>query len=140
MLRTEILLIGLLITFQLNAQDLMNDSCKHMTPEEFYLGINSSVLPLLIDVRTGEEFSRERIPGALNVETRAGLELMADSLDPDRPLFLYCENDQRSPVACHVLCDRSFRNVYNLKGGLVEWRKSTFELDRKKIRKNRTTL
>jgi len=119
------------------AQDVTLDSCRHLDAVDFYIRLHSCEYPLLIDVRTFEEFRRERIPGAILVESRAGLEKMADSLDREQPLFLYCEDDHRSRVACKILAGRGFRDVSNLRGGLASWKAFRYELDRKKIKKDK---
>ena len=112
-------------------------ACRDLEVDEFYIRMHSSQNPLLLDTRSIREFQRERIPGAVLVANVADLEKMADSLDLDQPIFLYCENDDRSPVACRLLCERGFRHVYNLRGGLIEWRLSPYPLDRNRLRKKK---
>ena len=136
-MRIQVLGYLLIWIFPLSAQGLQVDSCRNLDAEDFSIRMQSSDNLLLIDTRTFEEFAGERMPGAILVESKSKLAEMADSLDFDRPIFLYCENDQRSPVACQVLCDMGFRNVYNLKGGLIEWRLLSYKLDKEKIRKKR---
>ena len=132
------LLIYLLIgIFPLSAQEVPVDSCRSLDAKDFSIRMQTYENLLLIDTRTFEEFAEARMPGAILVESTSKLAEMADSLDLDRPIFLYCENNQRSPVACQVLCEMGFRNVYNLKGGLNEWRFFNYKLDKEKIRKKR---
>ena len=136
-MRIPILLFSLIWIFPLSGQEVTVDSCRNLDPIDFCIRMQTYEIPLLIDTRSFKEFARERIPGAILVESKSKLAEMADSLDLDRPIFLYCEDDQRSPVACQVLCEMGFRNVYNLKGGLIEWRLFNFKLDKEKIRKKR---
>lgn len=119
----------------MHAQDVLVDSCRHLGADDFYIIMNSCDYPLIVDTRSLREFRRERIPGAILVKSRTDLEKMADSLDLDQPLFLYCEAGYRSRVACRILCKKGFRNVYNLREGLIEWRLSPYPLDREKIKK-----
>ena len=111
--------------------------CRHLNVEEFYLKLHSYSNAILIDTRTFDEFKKDRIPGAILAESREKLLKLTDSLDFDQPLFLYCEFDERSYVGCDILSKLGFRYVYNLKGGLREWRLSPYELDKKKIREKR---
>ena len=127
----------ILFSFQIHAQDAQVDSCRHLNADEFYITMQSCEYPLVIDTRSTREFRRDRIPGAILVKTRSELDKMGDSLDLDQPLFLYCEGGYRSRVACRILCKRGFRNVYNLREGLIEWRLSPYPLDRKRIPRKR---
>lgn len=111
------------------------DQCFHLDPDKFYLKLHSAKISLLIDTRPEEEFSKERIPGSVHAFSRDKLLEITDSLNRQHPIFLYCENDQRSRIACAVLNDRGFRKVYNLEGGLVAWRLTSYAMDRKRIKK-----
>ena len=110
------------------------ETFRSLNAEEFYLKLYSEYNPVLIDVRTPDDFLKERIPGAILAETRSDLTSIADTIDGDRPLFLYCEYNQRSTAACSLLVEKGFRNVYNLEGGLIQWRLLEYELDKKKIK------
>ena len=132
----KLLYILLLMTaFPVCAQDYDVDSCRHLSAEDFFIGITSCEHPMIIDTRSHEEFSREWIPGAVLAEGITELERIADTLDHDQPIFLYCQNNKRSPVACRILSTKGFRNVYNLIGGIESWKLSSYKVDSKKIRK-----
>ncbi len=137
MRREAVFIISLLFVMPVCAGAVAGDSCKYLEPDEFYLRIHSAAYPLILDTRTQEEFARDRIPGAILVENRAELEKMADSLDREQPIFVYCDNDTRSPVACRILCRLGFKNVYDLKGGIIAWEFCSYELDRERIRKRK---
>ncbi len=50
-------------------------------------------------------------------------------LDPDRPLLVFCRSGQRSAAAVQQLLDEhDFREVYNLEGGLLAWKRAGFPL------------
>ncbi len=123
-----------LCTSLMQAQNVMDDSCRHLNVEEFYIELNLDINPVLIDIRTFDEFSKYRIRGAILAESKADLISITDSLIRDRQLFLYCEDDHRSPVACDILIEKGFTKVYNLKGGLREWFLLKYELDKEKIK------
>jgi rhodanese-related sulfurtransferase len=119
------------------AQDVKPVHCRLLDVTEFYIRLNSNAHPLVIDTRTWHEFRKERIPGALLAESRAQLKEISDTVDRDRAVFIYCEEDYRSSTACEMLIEQGFRNVFDLEGGLIEWRLSGYELDREKIRRRR---
>jgi NADPH-dependent 2,4-dienoyl-CoA reductase/sulfur reductase-like enzyme/rhodanese-related sulfurtransferase len=71
--------------------------------------------PLLLDVRTSEEFKAGHIPGAVSLpvdELRSRL----DELPLDRPIVTYCEVGQRGYLATRILNQSGFDAV-NLGGG-----------------------
>ena len=128
MFHKPVYVLLLLSVFQIHAQDSAMD---------FYIGIHSCEYPLIIDTRTYKEFRQERIPGAILCENRSVLESILDSLDLDQHIFVYCDDGDRSLVACRILARKGFRNVYNLSGGLIEWKLSSYDIDLKKIRRRR---
>jgi len=71
--------------------------------------------PLLVDVRTPQEYAAGHIPGAVNVpvdELRSRLR----ELPPDRELAVYCQVGQRGYLATRILAQAGFE-VANLGGG-----------------------
>lgn len=81
----------------------------------------------LVDVRTAEEYNAGHIPGSINIDVLKGHEELAATLDPERPVALYCRSGRRSEQAGWVLEKVFFRNVVDLKGGYNEWIKSLEE-------------
>ena len=79
----------------------------------------------LVDVRTAEEYNAGHIPGSINIDILKGHEELAATLDPERPVALYCRSGRRSETAGWVLEKVFFRNVVDLKGGYSEWIKSS---------------
>jgi NADPH-dependent 2,4-dienoyl-CoA reductase/sulfur reductase-like enzyme/rhodanese-related sulfurtransferase len=71
--------------------------------------------PLLLDVRTAQEFAQGHIPGAVNVpvdELRSRL----DEVPRDREIAVYCQVGQRGYLAARILKQEGYP-VTNLGGG-----------------------
>lgn len=81
----------------------------------------------LVDVRTADEYNAGHIPGSINIDVLKGHEELASTLDPERPVALYCRSGRRSENAGWVLEKAFFRNVVDLKGGYNEWVESLSE-------------
>ena len=81
----------------------------------------------LVDVRTAEEYNAGHIPGCINIDVLKGHEELASTLDPERPVALYCRSGRRSENAGWVLEKAYFRNVVDLKGGYNKWVESFSE-------------
>ena len=58
---------------------------------------------LVVDVRSGAEFSAGCIPGSLNLPVHLIPALAPERLQSDRPLLVCCESGARSAMAVHYL-------------------------------------
>lgn len=78
----------------------------------------------LVDVRTPEEYNAGHIPGSINIDVSEGHEELAEKLDLERPVALYCRSGRRSETAGWTLEKLFFRNVVDLKEGYNAWQES----------------
>ncbi len=78
---------------------------------------------VLLDVRTPAEVARGGIRGARNVPLHL-LPVVGQELENDASLVLYCHSGARSAQGCAFLMTRGYRNVYNLRGGILGWAQS----------------
>jgi len=83
---------------------------------------------LILDVRTQEEFSQRHIEGAINIPVQE-IEKMIGELRKYKKyeIIVYCRSGNRSRRASEILVRYGFKNVYNLKGGFIEWSKTIME-------------
>ncbi len=130
----------LLTLFSINvisllAQDVAEDKSWLLSPEDFYLSIKSADVPLIIDARTWKEYRKDRIQGARLTESSVDLKSAVDSVDMEQPIFVYCDDNQRSTAACSFLRDWGYTNVSELAGGMIAWKLAAYEIDTEKIKK-----
>jgi rhodanese-related sulfurtransferase len=81
----------------------------------------------LLDVRTLEEYNEGHIPNALLIDVNGDEEEFhrkTDALDKQQPVYVYCRSGARSRRAADILKERGFKNVLELKGGIVAWGKA----------------
>lgn len=89
---------------------------------------------VLIDVRTPAEFNDERIEGAVNMNVKDSLfEQQVKKLDKTNAYFLYCGIGKRGDKALKIMEHEGFTRVYNLKGGLAEWKKKGYKTNTNKL-------
>ena len=81
----------------------------------------------LIDVRTPKEFSEGHIDNAKNIDFYDD-NFLSDmqKLNKDEPLYIYCRSGGRSGKAAQQLKDLGFTEIYDLKGGFIDWQKNDF--------------
>ena len=85
--------------------------------------IENKECPQLLDVRTSREFKQQRIAKALNIDVfSADFEHKCQAkFDLSQPILLYCQSGQRSMNAARKLEKIGFKEIYNLKGGMIAW-------------------
>lgn len=86
--------------------------------------------PVVIDVRTDDEFNSGHVPGARHIS----LNELPDSLDSlndlqDQPLYLICASGGRSGRAALFLAQEGFAQPINVEGGTNAWREAGYSLD-----------
>ena len=80
----------------------------------------SEEAPLVLDVRTAEEWQKSRLPGSINIPLDE-LEDRLNELPHDRDIVIVCASGFRSAIAVGILERGSFRSISNLSGGLAAW-------------------
>lgn len=77
----------------------------------------------LIDVRTPGEFSEDHLANAINIDFNAAdFEQKIQQLDKNKATFIYCLSGGRSSGALDVMTKLKFKEVYNMKGGIMQWK------------------
>lgn len=82
----------------------------------------------VVDVRSPEEWSNGRLPGAIHIPLAQLPDRMGE-LDASVPIVLHCKGGGRSAIATSFLQSRGMSNVANLAGGIDDWVAQGFELD-----------
>lgn len=93
------------------------------------LELINNIKPFILDVRTDREYKS----GHLENSTLIPVQILNDNLDEiikykNEPIFVYCQSGNRSTVASKILIDAGFTNVYNLRGGIGDWRRRGFSI------------
>ncbi|MBM4433356.1 MAG: rhodanese-like domain-containing protein [Chloroflexi bacterium] len=77
----------------------------------------------IIDVRTPGEFAEEHIENAVNIDFNSeNFRDELDKLDRNKTYLIYCRSGNRSGKALEVMEKVDFREVYNMSGGITEWK------------------
>ena len=77
--------------------------------------------PVLIDVRSREEFAYKNIDGSINLPIDSLPEYSSCPVDPDTDIVVICLSGFRAGIAASLLQARGCRKVSLLSGGLGEW-------------------
>lgn len=98
------------------------NSSSNLSAEQFLEKMKSEPNAVLIDVRTEEEFASGSISGAQNIVLDGSFNDKVTLIDKSKAVFLYCLSGRRSGAAMARMQQMGFTQVYNLSGGIREWR------------------
>lgn len=105
-----------------------DSSFQQLVPKDFSQTAKQSDVTL-IDVRTKEEFDAGHISGAENIDFYA--EKFADNLnklDKDKKYAIYCRSGNRTGQTMELMKQLGFKNVSELKNGIVAWQGDNMSL------------
>jgi sulfur dioxygenase len=97
---------------------------RQLDARELHERINAAEPPILIDVRDADEYSGElgHIAGSRLVPLREFSERAAElALLKDHQIVTVCRVGMRSATAAAILTGLGCEQVWNLKGGMLEW-------------------
>ncbi len=104
-----------------------------ITVDELYHRVNSDQPPLMIDIRTAEDFNGTgystygHIPNARSIDILQ-LESSIEDLQPfkNKEIVTMCPGGGLSLAAVEILTEAGFTDVKSLKGGIGLWRKKGY--------------
>jgi len=98
---------------------------KTITPADFDSKATASKNKIILDVRTLEEYQEGHLAKALQIDFRGSdFKNQVSKLDKSTPVFVYCKGGGRGASSCEILKDLGFKEVYNLQGGITDWKKA----------------
>lgn len=87
--------------------------------------IESGSAPLLLDVRTPEEYARDHVPGAVNIpHDQLASRVSEIDVHRDREVVVYCERGGRAAKASEILEASGFSTIRHLDGDMSAWREA----------------
>jgi rhodanese-related sulfurtransferase len=81
----------------------------------------------LLDIRSDAEVMQGVLPNAEHLAMHL-IPLRMHDLPKDRDVVLYCRSGARSYHACNFLGQQGIDNVINLRGGIISWARSGYEI------------
>lgn len=125
----------LCVTFQVNAQNSIEDLLKQYNTHEIpYISVHELAMPkiqaIILDARELEEYNISHIENAVLVGYKNfNLEQTTKHLtDKKKTIVVYCSLGIRSENIAKKLKKDGYTNVYNLYGGIFEWKNKDFKV------------
>jgi thioredoxin 1 len=114
---------------------------EKLSPKQFKAALKNSSKALVLDVRTPKETSRSYIKDAVFMDIHDSLfEKRLATINKNLPVFVYCAIGVRSHDAAVMLKKMGFTNVYDLKGGIINWRLAGLDVEKGKDFDSRTGI
>ncbi len=83
--------------------------------------------PILLDVRTQEEYDISHLHNAQRVEP--GSRVTSITVPRDKPIVTYCSVGYRSAAFAKALQEAGFKNVQNLSGSIFDWANKGYPIE-----------
>jgi rhodanese-related sulfurtransferase len=115
-----IIFIALMATAAFS-EDSDSTQAPSISPAELHAQREAGVAPVVIDVRTTEEFDSGHVPGAINIP----FDQVADRIgevDAPHGVALYCMIGPRARKGEAALLAAGHEKVLHLEGGLAAWK------------------
>ncbi|MEN3325171.1 rhodanese-like domain-containing protein [Mariniflexile soesokkakense] len=101
---------------------VQNTNIKILETQEFKKQITGNSVQL-IDVRTAIEFKSGHIKTAKNIDFFSSkFNSQLEKLNKEKPIYVYCRSGNRSNKAANQLAKMGFTEIYDLKGGFLNWK------------------
>lgn len=122
-------LLTLCLCAQLAACGALAETSAQISQQELVTQIEAGTAPLILDVRTTEEYNAGHIPGAINIHFREISERLDEiPLADGQPVVVYCERGIRANVAEQTLQAAGIDSVLHLEGDIAKWRQNNLPL------------
>ena len=101
---------------------------------ELYNRIKTNTAPLIIDVRSPEEFAAGHLPGALNMAHNEFVDNPTESVAllptaMDAEIVVHCVSGKRAGIAMEVISNAGYTNVGHLIGDFSGWEAAGYTIE-----------
>ncbi len=83
----------------------------------------------ILDVRTTEEYNEAHMKDA-NLIPIQELEQNINKIPKDKKVIIYCARGKRSANACVMLKDKGLKELYNVEGGINQWKSEGYPIEK----------
>jgi rhodanese-related sulfurtransferase len=102
-----------------------------LSPDALLALREQTATPLILDVRTAQEFQGGHVPGAVNIpHTELTARFGEIEAARESGVVVYCESGRRAAAAADVLLGAGFEDVRHLEGDMSGWRAAGLPIER----------
>jgi thioredoxin 1 len=101
---------------------------QRLSPKQFRQKLAATPEALLLDIRTPQEINKGYLEGAVFMDFYdSTFKQQLTNLDKEKPVFVYCAIGGRSWDAAKMMGEMGFKQVYDLKGGIIVWKIKNYD-------------
>jgi thioredoxin len=102
---------------------------QRLSPKDFRKKLKTTPGALLLDIRTQQEINKGYLEGAVFMDFYdSTFKQQLGNLDKEKPVFIYCAIGGRSWDAAKMMGEMGFKEVYDLKGGIIVWKIKNYDV------------
>lgn len=120
---TRILTLFLFLTVFSSANESI---IKNISPAQASKMLKAKKPPVIIDIRTPEEFAKGHLEGAKLVNYRKDFKKNLAKFDRNKTYIFHCQSGGRSTHSLSIWKKLGFKNVHHLKSGYLGWAEARF--------------
>lgn len=83
----------------------------------------------ILDVRTKAEYNEFHLKGA-NLIPIQELEQNISKIPKDKKVIVHCAKGKRSATACELLKNKGLKELYNVEGGINQWKSEGYPVEK----------
>lgn len=123
-MKFQFLILSIVLLIGIAGCEFFKAEVKSISVEEAYELLDNDPDIIVVDVRTPEEYRGGYIGNAKNFDISASdFETNISSLGKEDKIMVVCASGVRSKEAAEYLTDKGYKNVFEVKGGLNEWKR-----------------
>ncbi len=120
--------LGTLVATATFAQGPDSTKVVSISAVELHERRESEAAPVVIDVRTPDEYASGHIPGAVNVPFDQVAQRIAE-IDAPHGVALYCMVGPRARKGESALLAAGYEKIFHLEGGLAAWQAADLPIE-----------
>ena len=113
------------------SEDVESIEAPSISPAELHAQRESGAAPVVIDVRTPEEYASVHIPGAVNIPFDQVADRIGE-IESSQGVALYCMVGPRARKGESALLAAGYEEIFHLEGGLAAWQAAGLPVTGKK--------
>ena len=124
-----IIITSLLLATLLNActQTTTDNAVQNINAIDLNEKLKSGDELQLLDVRTPDEWLEGTIARAILINYHSNdFKEKIKALNKEQPIVVYCATGGRSMKASKIIVEAGYQKVYNLDGGISEWKQKNY--------------
>ncbi len=114
------IVLGTLAATAAFAEDPESTKVPSISADELHARRESGAAPVVIDVRTPNEYASGHIPGAINIPFDQVAQRIAE-IETPQGVALYCMVGPRARKGESALLAAGYEKIFHLEGGLAAW-------------------